>query len=114
MWRLDRWGRSMTDVLATLQELNHLGVGFVSLAEALDLTTPAGRLWLACSRFSLSSNVRFCESEREGAWRRPGRTANDSVGPKTGRGMPPKGGTVEVLQMAVEDQCEHDRLVRVR
>jgi hypothetical protein len=28
--------------------------------------------------------------------------------------MPPKGGTVEVLQMAVEDQCEHDMLVRVR
>lgn len=43
VWRLDRWGRSVTDLLATLQELNHLGVGFVSLTEALDLTTPAGR-----------------------------------------------------------------------
>src|SRR5579875_3862765 len=38
-----RWGRSVTDLLATLQELEHLGVGFVSLIEALDLTTPAGR-----------------------------------------------------------------------
>jgi DNA invertase Pin-like site-specific DNA recombinase len=43
VWRLDRWGRSVTDLLATLQELDHLGVGFVSLTEALDLTTPAGR-----------------------------------------------------------------------
>src|SRR5947209_13294509 len=43
VWRLDRWGRSVTDLLATLQELEHLGVGFVSLNEALDLTTPAGR-----------------------------------------------------------------------
>ena len=43
VWRLDRWGRSVTDLLATLQELEHLGVGFVSLAEALDLTTPSGR-----------------------------------------------------------------------
>jgi len=43
VWRLDRWGRSVTDLLATLQELNHLGVAFVSLTEALDLTTPAGR-----------------------------------------------------------------------
>ncbi|HEX8815172.1 MAG TPA: recombinase family protein [Terriglobales bacterium] len=43
VWRLDRWGRSVADLLATLQELNHLGVGFVSLTEALDLTTPAGR-----------------------------------------------------------------------
>jgi DNA invertase Pin-like site-specific DNA recombinase len=43
VWRLDRWGRSVTDLLATLQELEHLGVGFVSLTEALDLTTLAGR-----------------------------------------------------------------------
>src|SRR5256714_10186636 len=43
VWRLDRWGRSVTDLLATLQELEHLGVGFVSLTETLDLTTPARR-----------------------------------------------------------------------
>jgi hypothetical protein len=43
VWRLDRWGRSVADLLATLQELEHLGVGFVSLNEALDLTTPVGR-----------------------------------------------------------------------
>ncbi len=43
VWRLDRWGRSVTDLLATLQELEQLGVGFVSITEALDLTTPAGR-----------------------------------------------------------------------
>jgi DNA invertase Pin-like site-specific DNA recombinase len=43
VWRLDRWGRSVTGLLATLQELDHLGVGFLALTEALDLTTPAGR-----------------------------------------------------------------------
>ncbi len=43
VWRLGRWGRSVADLLTTLQELSHLGVGFVSLTEALDLTTPAGR-----------------------------------------------------------------------
>ncbi len=43
VWRLDRWGRSVTVLLATLQELERLGAGFVSLTEALDLTTPAGR-----------------------------------------------------------------------
>jgi putative DNA-invertase from lambdoid prophage Rac len=47
VWRLDRWGRSVTDLLATLQELEHLGVGFVSLTEALDLATPAGRAMAA-------------------------------------------------------------------
>src|ERR1700680_468260 len=43
VWRLDRWGRSVTDLLTTLEELDHLGVGFVSLTEALDPTSPAGR-----------------------------------------------------------------------
>jgi DNA invertase Pin-like site-specific DNA recombinase len=43
VWRLDRWGRSVADLMATLRELTELGVGFVSLTEALDLTTPSGR-----------------------------------------------------------------------
>ena len=43
VWRLDRWGRSLVDLVNTLQELSATGVGFASLAEALDLTTPAGR-----------------------------------------------------------------------
>jgi DNA invertase Pin-like site-specific DNA recombinase len=43
VWRLDRWGRSLVDLVSTLQEVTALNVGFVSLSEALDLTTPAGR-----------------------------------------------------------------------
>jgi putative DNA-invertase from lambdoid prophage Rac len=43
VWRLDRWGRSLADLVNTLQELVSLKVGFVSLSEALDLTTPSGR-----------------------------------------------------------------------
>ena len=43
VWRLDRWGRSLVDLVSTLQELAALDVGFVSLTEALDLTTPSGR-----------------------------------------------------------------------
>ena len=43
VWRLDRWGRSLVDLVVTLKELAGLGVSFVSLAEALDLTTPSGR-----------------------------------------------------------------------
>jgi putative DNA-invertase from lambdoid prophage Rac len=58
VWRLDRWGRSVADLLATLQELDHLGVGFVSFTEALDLTTPAGRAMAALLAV-------FAEFERE-------------------------------------------------
>jgi putative DNA-invertase from lambdoid prophage Rac len=43
VWRLDRWGRSVADLMATLREMTELGVGLVSLSEALDLTTPTGR-----------------------------------------------------------------------
>jgi putative DNA-invertase from lambdoid prophage Rac len=40
VWRLDRFGRSLADLITTLDELNSLGVSFVSLNESLDLTTP--------------------------------------------------------------------------
>jgi len=43
VWRLDRWGRSVADLAVNLQELHELGIAFVSLTEALDLTTPSGR-----------------------------------------------------------------------
>jgi DNA invertase Pin-like site-specific DNA recombinase len=43
VWRLDRWGRSLPDLVVSLKELTELGVGFLSLNEALDLTTPTGR-----------------------------------------------------------------------
>lgn len=43
VWRLDRWGRSLADLILTLKELTELGIGFVSLTEAFDMTTPTGR-----------------------------------------------------------------------
>ena len=43
VWRLDRWDRSVADLMTTLHDLTELNVGFVSLTEALDLTTPSGR-----------------------------------------------------------------------
>ena len=63
VWRLDRWGRSVTDLLATLQELEHLGVGFVSLTEALDLTTPAGRAMAGLRPSSrMMRSARLCKA----------------------------------------------------
>lgn len=43
VWKLDRWGRSVADLLATINELTAIGVVFVSMTEALDLSTPSGR-----------------------------------------------------------------------
>jgi DNA invertase Pin-like site-specific DNA recombinase len=58
VWRLDRWGRSVADLVGTLRELQDLGVGFVSVKEALDLTTPTGRAMAALLAV-------FAEFERE-------------------------------------------------
>ena len=44
VWRLDRLGRSLKHLIGLLDELHALGVGFISLGESLDFTTPAGRL----------------------------------------------------------------------
>ena len=44
VWRLDRLGRSLKHLVLLLEELQALGIAFVSLAEGIDATTPAGRL----------------------------------------------------------------------
>ena len=80
VWRLDRWGRSVTDLLATLQELEHLGVGFVSLTEALDLTTPAGRAMAGLLAIFAEFEREFCASEHGLDLLMPGRMGNGWVG----------------------------------
>lgn len=44
VWRLDRLGRSMTDLLAIVTGLGERGVDLMSITEAIDTSTPAGRL----------------------------------------------------------------------
>ncbi|MGP9761247.1 recombinase family protein, partial [Corynebacterium sp. AOP12-C2-36] len=44
VWRLDRLGRSVSHLIAQLEDLQDRGVGFVSIQEAIDTTTPGGRL----------------------------------------------------------------------
>ena len=45
-WRLDRLGRNLKHLITLLDELQALGVAFVSLGEGIDATTPAGTLQL--------------------------------------------------------------------
>jgi len=44
VWRLDRLGRSLPHLIDTVRALADRGVGFRSVQEAIDTTTPGGRL----------------------------------------------------------------------
>ena len=44
VWKLDRLGRSLPHLIETVSALEKRAVGFRSLTEAIDTTTPGGRL----------------------------------------------------------------------
>lgn len=44
VWKLDRLGRSMAHLIETVRKLEAKGVGFRSLSEGVDTTTPGGTL----------------------------------------------------------------------
>jgi DNA invertase Pin-like site-specific DNA recombinase len=44
VWRFDRFGRSTAHLLNSLNEFQALGIDFLSLNEAMDTSTPAGRM----------------------------------------------------------------------
>jgi DNA invertase Pin-like site-specific DNA recombinase len=58
VWKLDRFFRSLKELLTTIAELQSLRIEFVALKDQIDLTTPAGRLLLqilgSLSEFSAS------------------------------------------------------------
>ena len=44
VWRLDRLGRSLKHLIATVEDLEARGVGFQSVTESIDTTTTGGKL----------------------------------------------------------------------
>src|SRR6187397_329247 len=60
-WRLDRLGRNLRHLVTLLDDLQGLGVAFVSLGEGIDCTTSAGKLQLhilaALSEFERSASA---------------------------------------------------------
>lgn len=44
VWRLDRLGRSVTHLINIIQKLNESKIGFKSIQESIDTTTPTGML----------------------------------------------------------------------
>ena len=46
VWKLDRLTRSLKDLLHLIERIEEAGAGFRSLTEAIDTTTPAGRMMM--------------------------------------------------------------------
>ena len=46
VWKLDRLTRSLKDLLHLIERIEAAGAGFRSLTEAIDTTTPAGRMMM--------------------------------------------------------------------
>jgi DNA invertase Pin-like site-specific DNA recombinase len=47
VWRFDRFSRSLRHLINSIAELEHYGVGFISLKEAVDTSSPLGKVMLA-------------------------------------------------------------------
>jgi len=60
VWKMDRWGRSMPQFIASIQELRNLGVRFIAVTQGIDTdeSNPASKLML-------NLLAAFAEFERE-------------------------------------------------
>ena len=91
VWKLDRLSRSLHDLLKVMKELDDKGVGFVSVTDPVDTTTPAGRMMMqmigafaeferAVLRERTASRTR-CRPQTGKSWR-----ASQAVDPGAGEG----------------------------
>ena len=68
VWKLDRLSRSLRDVLTIMERLGEAGAGFRSLTEAIDTTTPAGRMMMQMVGALRSTNGPCSRSEPRPVW----------------------------------------------
>jgi DNA invertase Pin-like site-specific DNA recombinase len=92
IWKLDRLGRSLRDLIEIVNGLNQRGVGLRSLHESIDTTTPAGKLTFHIFG-ALSEFEREVLRERTQA----GLMAARNRGMKSGR---PRSLSLEQIEMA--------------
>lgn len=78
-WRLDRLGRSLAFLIETMSGLSRRGIGFLSLMEAIDTTTPGGTLIFHVMG-ALAEFERALISERTKAGMRSARARGRALG----------------------------------
>lgn len=96
VWRLDRLGRTAAGLTALFEDLQRRGIGFESLRDKVDLSTPAGRL-LA----NVLASVAAYENEVRGERVRAGLAAAKASG-KTWKAGRKKGVRIVVTDEQIE------------
>jgi DNA invertase Pin-like site-specific DNA recombinase len=93
VWRLDRLGRTLKQLIELINTLKERGIGFMSITEAIDTTTPTGQ-------FFFHITAAFAELERDLIRERTkaGLASARARGRKGGR---PKAIDSEAFQMAL-------------
>jgi DNA invertase Pin-like site-specific DNA recombinase len=67
VWKLDRLGRSLRDLIIPLDDLKQRGVKFCSVTEAIDTTTPTGRaMWMMIGLLAELERSLICERTKAG------------------------------------------------
>lgn len=79
VWKLDRLGRSLQDLLSILTSLEERGVGFCSLSDGFDTNTPTGRLLFQVTG-AFAEFERILISERTKAGMQAAKNRGGSIG----------------------------------
>jgi DNA invertase Pin-like site-specific DNA recombinase len=108
VWKLDRLGRSLSHLVATVEQLAECGIAFTSLTENIDTTTAAGRMLLGVMA-SLAQFERDLLAERT----RAGLAAARANGRHGGRPVALKGRKLSLLhQLAAAGDMSKSEIAR--
>jgi DNA invertase Pin-like site-specific DNA recombinase len=83
VWKLDRLGRSLRQLVDTVTSLADRGIGFRSLQEAIDTMTPGGSWCSTSSPRWPSSNATSSANAPAPGWPPPGPAAITAAGPRS-------------------------------
>jgi DNA invertase Pin-like site-specific DNA recombinase len=112
VWKLDRLSRSLKDLLHIMERIEQEEAGFRSLTEAIDTTTPAGRMLMQMVG-SFAEFERAIIRERTQAGLAAARARGRRGGRRPKLGPPQQAEIVAMVQSGRKTQAEAARLFQV-
>ena len=111
VWTLDRLSRSLRDVLTIMERVQERHAGFRSLKEAVDTTTPAGRMMMQMVGAFAEVRARDAQGTDQGGPRRRAQGRPDRR-PAAEAQAPPATGNCDARQAGEEDRRRRGAPVR--